>query len=68
MPQPSKTHLVVIPTYNTGLRVVDTVRKAAQMWNPVWIVIDGSTDGSAEKLNDLAKEIAHIRVLSIDKN
>jgi len=68
MPQPSKTHLVVIPTYNTGLRVVDTVRKAAEMWNPVWIVIDGSTDDSKARLNNLAKEIKHLRVLSIEKN
>ena len=68
MQQPSKTHLVVIPSYNTGPCVVDTVRAAADMWNPVWVVIDGSTDGSEAMLKDLEREIKHLRVLSIPEN
>ena len=43
----SNTHLVLIPSYNTGTRVVDTVRKALEFWNPVWVVVDGSTDDTA---------------------
>ena len=45
MTPPSLTHLVLIPSYNPGSRVVDTVLAARRQWNPVWIVVDGSTDG-----------------------
>ena len=37
---------MVIPTYNGGARLLDTVRAACAMWDPVWVVVDGSTDGS----------------------
>ena len=40
------THLVVIPTYNSGARLLDTIRAARAAWDPVWVVVDGSTDGS----------------------
>lgn len=40
------THLVLIPSYNTGPRLRDTVREALRHWPDVWVVIDGSTDGS----------------------
>ena len=68
MPLPSKTHLVVIPSYNTGPGVVDTVRAAAEIWDPVWVVIDGSTDESEEMLSRLAKETKNVRILSIPEN
>ena len=42
----SHTHLVLIPSYNTGPRLLETVTEALTHWNPVWVVIDGSTDGS----------------------
>ena len=42
----SRSHLVVIPSYNTGMKVLETVREARRFWEPVWIVVDGSTDGS----------------------
>ncbi len=48
---PSRTHLVVIPTYNTGAPLLErTVWDARAAWNPVWVVVDGSTDGSADAL------------------
>ena len=46
----SRTHLVVIPSYNTGRKVYETVRDARAHWAPVWVVVDGSTDGTAEGL------------------
>lgn len=39
---PSTTHLVLIPSYNTGRMVCETVAAARCRWNPVWVV-DGST-------------------------
>ncbi|MBV9316065.1 MAG: glycosyltransferase, partial [Gammaproteobacteria bacterium] len=60
---PSKTHLVLIPSYNPGERVLETVRAARAQWNPVWVIVDGSTDGSAEKLRALARGDTGLRVL-----
>jgi glycosyltransferase involved in cell wall biosynthesis/predicted O-methyltransferase YrrM len=67
-PAPSQTHLVLIPTYNTGDLVLQTVREALDQWAPVWVVVDGSTDGSAEKLEALAAAEPHLRVLRLAKN
>ena len=50
----SPTHLVLIPSYNPGPRVGDTVRAARAQWNPVWVVVDGSNDGSADQLQAMA--------------
>lgn len=34
----SPSHLVLIPSYNTGATVYETVRQARAQWNPVWVV------------------------------
>ena len=60
--KPSSSHLVLIPSYNPGPKVYDTVRAARAMWNPVWVVVDGSTDGSAEGLLAMAAEDPGLRV------
>jgi len=54
MQDASRTHLVLIPSYNTGERLFQTVAEARAEWNPVWVVIDGSTDGTGERLQALA--------------
>ena len=46
------THLVVIPSFNSGRRLRDTVAAARARWDPVWVVVDGSTDGSDAGLRD----------------
>ena len=51
---PSRTHLVLIPSYNTGPQVYATVRAARAYWNPVWVVTDGSTDGTPAGLRAMA--------------
>jgi hypothetical protein len=67
-PPPSRTHVVLIPSYNTGPRLLETVRAARAQWNPVWVVIDGSTDGSGERMLALAREDAGTRVLLLTSN
>ena len=62
------THLLVIPTYNTGSRVIETVREARRCWSPVWVVVDGSTDGTGESLQALAQNDPGIRVLTLPRN
>jgi glycosyltransferase involved in cell wall biosynthesis len=49
----SQRRLVLIPSYNTGPRLLQTVQEALAHWSPVWVVIDGSTDGSARLLDAL---------------
>ena len=51
---PSSSHGVLIPSYNTGATVYDTVRAARAHWSPVWVVVDGSTDGTAQGLQQMA--------------
>lgn len=60
---PSSTHLVLIPSYNTGTLLLPTVKEALRHWQPVWVVIDGSTDGSAETLASLAAREPALRIL-----
>ncbi len=64
----SATHLVLIPSYNPGPKVYDTVRAARAQWNPVWVVIDGSTDGSTEGLQQLAASDPGLRVIALPEN
>ncbi len=64
----SNTHLVLIPSYNPGAIVVETVRAARQYWNPVWVVIDGSTDESPALLQDLAAQDDGLRILTLPRN
>src|ERR1700743_2516106 len=53
-PERSATHLVLIPSSNPGRKVFETVQGARQQWNPVWVVVDGSTDGTAQELQSMA--------------
>jgi glycosyltransferase involved in cell wall biosynthesis len=64
----SLTHLVLIPSYNAGPRALDTVRAARAHWEPVWVIVDGSTDGSAEALGELARVDGGLRVLRRERN
>ena len=64
----SRTHLVLIPSYNPGPKVYETVRGALGQWAPVWVVVDGSTDGTPEGLRKLAEEEPQLRVIVIERN
>jgi glycosyltransferase involved in cell wall biosynthesis len=65
----SAHHLVLIPSYNTGPKLFETVREARQRWSPVWVVIDGSTDGTAEALQKMAQNDAGgLKVLVLPHN
>jgi glycosyltransferase involved in cell wall biosynthesis len=68
MPDVSRTHLVLIPSYNTGERLFSTVKAARAQWNPVWVVIDGSTDGTGERLQRMAESDTGLRVWVLPRN
>ncbi len=63
-----RSHLVLIPSYNTGTKLLETVREALAQWTPVWVVIDGSTDGSDVALDGLARETPGLQVLRLAHN
>ena len=65
---PSRTHLVLIPSDNPGPKVRETVLGARAQWNPVWVVVDGSTDGSAALLQRMADEDRGLKVLLLPQN
>jgi glycosyltransferase involved in cell wall biosynthesis len=64
----SATHLVLIPSYNPGEKVYETVRAARARWEPVWVVVDGSTDGTAAGLEALAREDPGLKILVRPRN
>jgi glycosyltransferase involved in cell wall biosynthesis len=67
-PTPSTTHLVLIPSYNPGPQVLQTVRQARAQWTPVWVVVDGSTDGTDHSLQDLAQDDPGLRIIVLPEN
>jgi glycosyltransferase involved in cell wall biosynthesis len=64
----SSTHLVLIPSYNPGRKVVETVRAAREQWQPVWVVVDGSTDGTPATLTAMAATDPGLKVLVRPRN
>ncbi len=64
----SATHLILIPSYNTGAAVFHTVREARQFWQPVWVVVDGSSDGTGEGLQAMAAADPGLKVMILPHN
>lgn len=60
--------LVLIPAYNPGRRLAMTVKAALAHWPTVWVVVDGSTDGSHEEVEILSQSTPGLRVLVRDQN
>ena len=64
----STSHLVLIPSYNPGPQVLQTVRQARAQWTPVWVVVDGSTDGTDLSLQALAATDPGLHVIVLPAN
>ena len=64
----SATHLVLLPSYNTGPRLRTVVAEVLEHWRPVLVVIDGSTDGSGALLEELAVRNPGLHVLITPRN
>jgi glycosyltransferase involved in cell wall biosynthesis len=62
------THLVLIPSYNPGPKVRETVQQARAQWPVVWVIVDGSTDDSVAVLEQLAQRDPALRVLRLPRN
>ncbi len=55
--------LILIPSYNTGRLLADTVAHALEHWPDVCVVMDGSTDGSAQGVKDLQPAHPGLRLI-----
>ena len=64
----SRTHLLLIPSYNTGPKVYETVRAARTQWQPVWVVTDGSTDATPEGLRAMAAADPGLNLIELPVN
>jgi glycosyltransferase involved in cell wall biosynthesis len=62
-PAASTTSIVLLPSYNSGAQLLETIRAALACWRPVWVVIDASTDGSAHAALQLAETEPNLRVI-----
>ncbi len=65
---PSRTHLVLLPSYNSGAMLLKVAEEAAARWLPVWIVIDASTDGSGRAVDSLLQGNPHVRRIVLPAN
>ena len=68
MALPSTTHLVLIPSYNPGPKVYETIAAARRNWEPVWVVVDGSSDGTTQGLQAMAASDAGLHVVVLPRN
>lgn len=68
MIKPSTSHILLIPSYNPGKLLVNTVEEALAQWQPVWVVSDGSTDGSTEILQTMSQSNPHLKVIVLPVN
>ena len=64
----SGTHLVIIPSFDSGPLLARTVAAARAHWAPVWVVIDGSTDDSVAAVDAMAGGDPGVRVLRLPRN
>lgn len=66
---PEVRPLILIPSYNTGPILLETVTAALALETPVCVVIDGSTDGSPALLEELhAASGRSFRIIVIEVN
>lgn len=64
----SRSHLVLVPSFNPGAQVYPTIAAARAEWDPVWVVVDGSTDGTGERLAAMAAGDPGLAVLRLARN
>lgn len=64
----SATHLVLIPSYNPGPAVLTTVQAARAQWPVVWVIDDGSNDGSTASLQELAASDPGLHLIVLPRN
>jgi glycosyltransferase involved in cell wall biosynthesis len=59
---------VIIPSYNSGHLLRQTVGRVLSVWGPVIVVLDGSSDGSRRDLVELEEEWPLLHVVELPVN
>jgi hypothetical protein len=59
---------VIIPSYNSGTLLEQTVRLVLAFWRPVIVVMDGSTDGSEQTLKACAASVPGLYLIVHQQN
>lgn len=67
-PSSSAGRLVLMPSYNTGPLLVETVESALKAWSPVWVILDGSTDDSGTHLRAVQAGPGRLRIIQHSPN
>lgn len=62
------SHVVIIPSYNSGAKLFNTVAEIRRQELVVWVVIDGSTDGTGEQLARIAAGDPGLEVFHLPTN
>lgn len=65
---PCTTHCVIIPSYNSGPLLATTLQATLAQWAPVFLVVDGSTDGSDRCADAFTESGALLEVLRLEQN
>jgi glycosyltransferase involved in cell wall biosynthesis len=63
-----QTHGVIIPSYNSGSLLEETVEAVLKVWLPVIVVLDGCTDGSAQRLGTILAGRDGVYVIELPEN
>ncbi len=65
----SRTHLIIVPSYNTGAILEKTIHEILTQWHPVWVIVDGSDDDSDTQLPPLQEQFpSALQVIKLPKN
>ncbi len=62
------THCVIIPSYNSGLLLQETVEAVLRVWCSVIVVVDGSDDGSETAVQTMAAKTTGLHLLVLGEN
>jgi glycosyltransferase involved in cell wall biosynthesis len=64
----ASARVVLLPSYNSGCLLARTSEQVLERWPHVWVVLDGSNDGSVEEIQNLAVKKNNLRVLRLPSN
>lgn len=68
MSSEDRKRIVILPSYNSGRLLAETARAVLAVWQPVWVVLDGSTDESVAEIQDLARTEPGLSVIHLTEN
>lgn len=68
MSMPPVRHTILLPTYNSGPLAAQTLEAILGVWDSVFVIIDGSTDGSEKQLETVAGQHAGVELLRLRQN